>query len=423
MNILWVTNVAIPVASLLMKQKAQHFGGWLVSASSALAEQEEVKLSIAFPRKDIDNVQVYYGAGIKFYAFPSISEKSLTNQKTNSLFINILEEAKPDIVHIFGTEYAHTLSMVHACKEQNKKTVISIQGLVSIYAQHYMASLPPYVQSRVTLRNFLKQDNLKQQQKKFIRLGKLEIAALRQVKHIIGRTTWDRACSFHINPYARYHHCNEILRDEFYKHTWSLQQCENHSIFLSQASYPIKGLHYMLEAMPLILEHYPDSKLYVAGNNITKTATLKDKLKLSSYGKYIKELVKRFNLQKKVIFTGLLDEKKMCERYLKSHVFVCPSSIENSPNSLGEAMALGVPCVASNVGGVSDLLRHNEEGFLYQANAPYMLAHFVCEIFKDDNLALNFSKKAREYALFTHDSKTNTNRLIEIYNRILETRE
>ena len=221
-------------------------------------------------------------------------------------------------------------------------TIISIQGLVSIYARYYMACLPANVQNRFTIRDFIKQDNLKQQQSKFIKRGTLEIEALHEVKHFISRTTWDRACTYQINPDAKYHFCNETLRDECYKHTWDINRCEKHSIFVSQGIYPIKGLHFMLEAMPLILKFFPDTRLYVSGQNITKCYTFKEKLKMSSYGKYIRGLIKRSNLEKNIVFTGILDEKKICERYLKSNVFVWPSSIENSPSSLDEAMILGV---------------------------------------------------------------------------------
>ena len=118
-------------------------------------------------------------------------------------------------------------------------------------------------------------------------------------------------------------------------------------------------------------------------------------------------------------FTGILYEKQMCERHLKSHVFVCPSSIENSPNSLGEAMILGVPCVASDVGGVADMLKHQEEGFVYQADAPYMLAHFVCEVFADDEIALQISVNARKHAMRTHDPEKNLKALLSIYEQII----
>ena len=89
--------------------------------------------------------------------------------------------------------------------------------------------------------------------------------------------------------------------------------------------------------------------------------------------------------------------------------------MENGSNSLCEAQLVGTPCVASYVGGVPDMLRDKEEGFLYQHDAPYMLAYYVCEIFGNDELALKFSKNAKEHALKTHDRDENTRRLLEIY--------
>ena len=416
MNILLVTNISLPEASLLMNEKPTPFGGWFVSASTRLADEDSIELSIAFPKNGLRTVQILKGEKINYYAFPPVSEKDIKSNKQNKYLKWILDEANPDIVHIFGTEYAHILAFVNVCQKDN--VVISIQGLTSVISRHFMLGLPEKVQKRFTLRDFIKQDNLKQQQSKFINRGAIEIEALQKVKHIIGRTTWDRACTFQINPDAKYHFCNETLREEFYKHSWDINKCGKHSIFVSQGSYPIKGFHFMLEAMSLILKSFPDTKLYICGQNITKSDTLKEKLKMSSYGKYIKELIERYNLKKCVIFTGILDEKQICERYLKSNVFVCPSSIENSPNSLGEAMILGVPCVASDVGGITDLLQHKEEGFVYQSDAPYMLAHYVCEIFANDELALQFSKRARMHAIKTHNKEENIKRMMEIYREI-----
>lgn len=420
MKILWLTNVVLPQASLLMNEKATPLGGWLVNASVALAEYDDIELSIAFPKNGLSDLLVLDGARIKYYAFPPVSEKVLRANENNPYLKKILDEIRPDVVHIFGTEYAHTLAMVNACHEQKVKVVIAIQGLVSVCARHYRACLPSYVQNRFTIRDLLKQDNLKQQQGKFVKRGVYEIEALQKVKHVIGRTSWDRACTSQINPDARYHFCNETLRDEFYKHKWDINKCEKHSIFLSQASYPIKGLHFMLEAMPIIQKRFPDTKLYIGGNNITRIDTLKDKLKISSYGKYINVLIERFKLEKSVVFTGVLEEIKMCERHLKSHVFVSPSSIENESNSLSEAKIMGVPCVVSYVGGVTDRIEHGKDGFLYQHDAPYMLAHYVCEIFASNELALDFSKKAREHAMLTNDRKLNTKTLIAIYVDIFD---
>lgn len=415
MNILWLINIELPEVSVLLKEKENPWGGWLVNASADLAVQEGIQLSIAYPKFGLTNFLSLKGENIQFYAFPQIlhSDQGAINQSSH--LKKILEQSKPDIVHIFGTEFAHSLAMVNLCRELKIETIISIQGLLSVISRHYLNGLPERVVNRLTFRDFIKHDGLKQQQFKFRKRGLLEIKALQKVRHIIGRTTWDRACTSQINPEAIYHSCNETLRNEFYNHVWDINKCEKHTIFASQASYPVKGLHYLLEAMPLILKEFPDTKLYVAGHDITRTVTIKDKLKVSSYSKYIIELIDKIGLHDKVIFTGLLDESQMCDRYLKSHVFVSSSTIENSPNSLCEAMLLGVPCVASNVGGVPDLLRDKLDGFLYQSDAPYMLAYHVCQLFNDQNLALAISASARSRATITHNREINNNSLLKIY--------
>lgn len=134
----------------------------------------------------------------------------------------------------------------------------------------------------------------------------------------------------------------------------------------------------MLRAMPEILRAFPDAHLYVAGNDLTRTDSLYAKLKISSFSKYIKKLIVEYKLVNKVTFTGSLNEQQMKERFLKSNVFVSSSTIENSPNSLGEAMLLGMPCVSSDVGGVKNLMKHEEEGYVYQADAPIYVG-ILCE--------------------------------------------
>jgi glycosyltransferase involved in cell wall biosynthesis len=108
----------------------------------------------------------------------------------------------------------------------------------------------------------------------------------------------------------------------------------------------------------------------------------------------------------------------MCARFLKTHVFLCPSAIENSPNSVGEAMLLGVPVVSSDVGGVHNLVCNKKDGILYQKDKPEALKNAVLSIFDDDKLAMSLSSNARAHALKTHDPETNYQTLLEIYNEI-----
>jgi len=423
LKILWLINIPLPEASLLMGEKPSPFGGWLINASKDLSIQKDIKLSIAFPGNKASEFKELKGEKINYYPFTLIKESETKKIENNEFFKMIIDSVNPDIVHIYGTEMAHTLSMVNICNKMNISTVISIQGLVSIIEKHMYANLPIHVIYGKTFRNFIRNDNVNGLKRNFEVRGKNEVAAIKSVRNIVGRTTWDRACVREINSSARYFYCNETLREEFYKYQWDINKCEKNSVFLSQAQYPVKGLHYVLGALPLILKKFPDTKVYISGKDLTKSDFLKDKLLMTYYGKYIKKMIKRLGIEENVIFTGPLDETKMCQRYLNSHVFVCPSSIENSPNSLGEAMILGVPSVSSYVGGIPDMLNDKEDGFLYQHDASYMLAHYICEIFENDELALKFSQNSRRHALKTHDRTENTRRLIEIYKNILTKKE
>ncbi|MFK4785464.1 glycosyltransferase family 4 protein [Fusobacterium sp. MFO224] len=420
MKILWVVNIVMPEVANLLKEKVNPFGGWLVNSSKNLSEEEGIELTVAFPYKGIKKSLNLKGKKINYYPFKAFKDRDKNRIKKDEVLMEILKKEKPDIVHIYGTEFAHSLSMVNLCKLLDIKIIVSIQGLVSYCSQHMYANLPVDAIYGMTFRNFIRRDNVDGLKKLFYKRGIRETEVLNKVENVIGRTNWDRACSLQTNPKLNYYFCNEILRESFYKNTWNIEKCERNSIFLSQSQYSIKGLHHMVEALPIILKFFPNTKVYVGGKNIIKSSTLKDKILLTYYGKYIKNLIKKLGLKRNIIFTGLLNEKQMCKRYLKSHLFVCPSSIENSPNSLGEAMLLGVPCVASYVGGIPDILKDKEEGFLYQTDAPYMLAYYICKIFEDDELALKLSKNSKEHAEKTHSVILNTKRLIEIYKKLSE---
>ena len=93
-----------------------------------------------------------------------------------------------------------------------------------------MASIPYKVQKRYTIRDFIKRDNLNLQRKKFMIRGELEIKTIKNSKHIIGRTVWDKTCTKFMNPNAIYHFCNENLRGVFYNKRWSDVEHESYTI-------------------------------------------------------------------------------------------------------------------------------------------------------------------------------------------------
>lgn len=423
LTVLWVTNA--PTSRI-----ADHLGicgrettGWLTGYADALADRSDLRLTIAFPLLDgkervtgeIDGIRYASFHQGKLCGMLSVPVNRVTTLARRHLQ-QAIDETNPLVLHVFGTEYEHSLVAAKLFGRPSR-TLVHIQGLISAIADHYCSGLDPGVLTRFALSNIVR-GNILRQKKQFQVRGAMERELLRYVENVSGRTEWDEACVKLINRNIEYYLCNECLRQEFYCHSWEFSECEKHSLFISQASYPIKGFHFVIAALPRIVECFPDAHLYVAGNDFTNTRGLRSKLKISSYGLHIKDLIRRNKLEDRVTFTGFLNAKQMCQRYLKANVFVSASTIENSPNSLGEAMILGVPSVASDVGGVRSMFTHGADGFTYQYDDPNMLAHYVCRIFDDPGLATRLSRNARLHALSTHDKKRNAKTLMTIYRAI-----
>lgn len=361
-----------------------------------------------------DKMKVVDNLHIRYYLVPSCQNKyGKYDTHFEEYFRKIKQDYQPDIVHIHGTEYAHSLAWVKACGADN--VVVSMQGLVSVYSNYYYGGIGFWSLIRnLTIRDLLRNDSLFLQRSRMERRGRYEVELLKSVHHVIGRTSWDKSCAWAINDNLVYHFCNETLRQSFYGDIWSIDKCNRHAIFLSQGHYPIKGFHKMIEALPLVLKEYPDAEVYVAGNNFVSSSVLKR----NGFSNYVMRLLKRYKLSGKVHFLGPLSETEMKSQYLKSHVFVCPSAIENSPNSVGEAQLLGVPVVASYTGGTMDMVKDGETGFLYRFEETALLAYRICQLFADDNLCVHMSDKERVFAHHRHDATVNASTLINIYNNL-----
>ncbi len=415
MKILWLCNTLIPEIAEKLNIKNSKPESWITGIYNKIKNQN-IKVIYLFPENNKKIEQKIDKA--TFVSYFDKNSIKLLNLQINQ-FKNIINQQNPDIIHVFGTENLHTLAMIKAAESLNMldKTVINIQGLVSVIAKHYYAGLDNKTVHSYTFRDFVRHNNIYRQRLDFEWRGKYEEEVLGLARHVIGRTDWDKACVTRINPNINYHFCNETLRKPFYENSWDIEKCEKYSIFVSQSNYSIKGFHYMLEAMADIVKAYPDAQLYTTGTN-PLSLDFKQKIRQGYYSKYIGKLIKKYRLENNVTFLGYLDEEKMCDRFLKSNVFVCCSSIENSPNSVGEAMILGVPVVTSDVGGVKNMLIHEKEGYVYQPDAPYMLSYYIKKIFEDKDIALEFSENAKKHAKETHNEDKNFKELIRIYEEL-----
>jgi len=372
-----------------------------------MERREDIEIAVCCPIIDAWRAKDGICNGHKYYAFPFSDHEYRDCVKER--FRAILEDYTPDVIHIWGTEYPHTLAMADACQDMGllDRVVVNIQGLVSVYAQHYYANVPgEYIAMAVE-----GYPTIKEGRDDFIFRGKYEVEALRKIRHVIGRTDWDKACTEQINPEAKYHFCNETLRDAFYQHVgeWSYESCERHSIFVSQGEYPVKGLHYLLKAMPEVLRNYPDAHIYVSGTDITQSD---QQGKVRPYGQYLEMLVREGGLTGHITFLGSLSEQEMMEQYLRANVFVSASTVENESNSISEAVLIGCPVVYSLVGGVISREKMIG-GFGYQHDAEYMLSYYISKTFAQQNFSFN-----RETVQKVVNGVKNAETLCRIYQMI-----
>ncbi len=419
MKILWITNVPVGEHCKITGEKPV-VGGWLKSALEELREVDSIKLCVATTWK-VNTMEIVKDANIEYAIIPGglAFQYNHKNKKNIEWWKKLIQYFQPDIIHIHGTEFSLGRAIMQACPDN--KFVISIQGLCLGITRYYFAGLKiKDIFQNITLRDIIKRDTMFHAKRKFQKRAILEKQYLQKINNVIGRTTWDYVHCKLINPEINYYFCNESLRHEFYDKNWDIKKIIRHTIFVVQACYPIKGMHILLKAIFILKRNYPDVKLYIAGKDLVTAKSFIKKIKSLGYANYLRKLIIKYNLQDNLIFTGELDAEQMVTYYQKSHVFVCPSSIENSPNSLGEAQLIGTPCVASFAGGIPDMVNHYNTGLLYRFEEYEMLAYYIRCIFDNDNLAIKLSQNEKEVAKKRHNRQENTSQLLTIYRKIAD---
>lgn len=417
MKVLWLCNNAPGVVRSALSGKQESQVNWLDHVLQDLLDQG-ITLRI-----------LYRGSGAPgqidaqcSYAPVPETPAHIYQPQLEDRFRRELWDFQPDVIHSWGVEYHHALALVNAAEKEGmlSRMAASIQGLCCRIAPHYTDGLPTSALRSRTLRDIMRHDSILTQQAQYAQRGELEIEALRKLTHVIGRTDWDQANALNINPNITYHHCDETLRDVFYTDQWAYSRCRKHRIFASSCAYPVKGFHILLEALTIVRQQYPDTEIAVTGRSFL-AGDIKSLARQNGYEKYLRHLVKRNRLDGAVHFLGHLSAQDMKQAYLDANVFVLCSTMENSPNALGEAMLLGLPCVAAEVGGVSSLIG-SQEGILCAPVNPAAMAEGICRVFSMENQAEAMGAAARTRARKTHDPEQNMKDLMDIY-RLLSGKE
>lgn len=411
MKVLWFTNTPCN-ASYYYNDIIKDTGTWLATLDKEI--QTKVELTIVFFGSKYHKFKYYdsnYISIKKYNTMFDIIKKILNIENINYTqnFLKIINEIHPDIIHIHGTEGGF-LSLLD---KVNIPIVISIQGIVTVYHHKYYSGLnKEYVNKKNrnigSYKSLVLSDNFFRSYKILRKKRLLEEKYLKHAKYIIGRTKWDKRVTKILAPVSRYFHCDEIMRNEFYNNQWRKNETNIPlKLFTTSSNVYYKGIETIIECSNLLNNYGKDHKWYIAGVNIH-----------DSIIKVIKEYNKSLSFSS-VVFLGKCTGVQLISELLDSDMYIMPSHIENSPNSLCEAMLLGVPCIATYSGGTGSLVVDGISGVLIQDGDPWSMAGAIIETTLNYSKSVSMGLKAREIALQRHNRKKIVDDLINIYDLII----
>ena len=413
MKILWLVNIVMPELAVHLGETPSVFGGWLSGALDAVRAAGH-GLTICTTRENAQSLRFCPDLNTTYLLLPADAD-----------FAAVLAKEEPDLVHVWGTEFPQSHAMAMAADPE--KLIVTIQGSLEVIRKHTRAGIPERICRDTALHKLLRRlrkggQSIDLQKQSFEARAKLEVQTLRRAKYIHGGSTWGNRVAKHIHPDCTTLDANLILRDSFYAALrWNEAACEAHTIY-ALCTYPLKGFHRLLEAMPMILTRFPDAKILAPGQGLTRRPYTGPKKILMDaapdYQWYLQGLMDRHGLWDHVEFVSYLNEDQVQQQLRRANVFVSPSAMENQSTALGEAMLLGVPSVASRVGAMEEMIDDGADGFLYEFDDTEALADHICQIFDDQQLAREFSEQGRIHAARTYDRAKNCRDLLAMYERI-----
>lgn len=417
MKILWFTNTS----SLYDQGKHHYHGcGWIESLEELVRNKSEIELAIAFFHPN-DNYKVNNHRSI-YYPIKRARERKkpfravlknwhgkIENEDYRTDFIQIIEDFKPDVIHIFGTEG----SFAQIPEITSIPVIVHLQGLLNPIVNTYFpigySKFDFIFNCKYLLKNIIGSSPIFSH-KRFKAQAKREKKIFSELKHVCGRTEWDRQITLLFNPAIKYYHIDEVLRPVFYKQH-DLKQLNEHKKFtiLSTISPTIyKGIDVILKTAKLLTELTEfEFEWKVIG--LEESADL---LKLFEQ----KEKISHHSVNIKLL--GKVDSNRIVNEMLNADVFIHPSYIDNSPNSICEAQMLGLPVIACNVGGVSSLITNDVSGYLVPSNGIYEIVSHILSLKNNFDLRKRIGEKAQLKAKERHDRIDILNKLISVYSEI-----
>ncbi|GAB6282659.1 MAG: hypothetical protein STSR0008_14050 [Ignavibacterium sp.] len=392
MKVLWLAP--FPIKNLLPELKigreiGDHAASWIINLAEELAKQNDIELHIVTHSPVIPYSQELMKGNVIFhvikYSFPFSKYKGFPwylpldkltwyNGLSNKI-LHVINSIKPNIIHAHGTENVYAL----VTNKYNVPSIVSIQGIISEYFKvspsiSYLLQLP------------------------------IEKYAINKNKNFGCRTEWDKNIVHKYNKDAKIYYMPEAINPIFFEQKW--EPYNNLNILFVGYLSKRKGIEVLLNSVAIVKEQFPNVTVKIVGSVF------------GNYAKKLKSLTEYLKIEKNIIWLGQKQPEEIADLMAHSTLFVLPTFIDNSPNSLAEAMAVGIPSIASNVGGIPSMISNKKNGFLVEPKDQIALSNKIIYCLNNQKLLKDISKEAKQAAILKNYPSNVVNQTKKVYRDI-----
>jgi glycosyltransferase involved in cell wall biosynthesis len=170
----------------------------------------------------------------------------------------------------------------------------------------------------------------------------------------------------------------------------------------------IYGIDLALQALPVVQARFPGVRLLIAGSGPERTA--------------LQRLAEDLGVADRVEFRGRLARQEVAELYRQADLLLNPSRVDNSPNSIIEALGSALPVVSTRAGGIPQLVTDGETALLVDLDDPAALAAATLRVLEDDDLRDRLKTAGLEFSHRFHWDSVKRD-LLSTYQQVIETKK
>lgn len=409
MKVLYLSAISINAANI--GSHIYNGCGWIGALIKSITEKTDIQVGVSFfsrnainQKVNIDEVTFYINrepSSSRFDVITSLlSDRDEYDNKKLSAIEKVVADFNPDIIQVFGSE--DCLGLI--TERTTIPVIIHLQGVINSCLN---AFLPPTLcwrdypnialNSKHKLLRYFDKRNWSYNAKR-------EIDIFRSCKYFVGRTEWDKSVTAILSENAEYFHCWEIMREVFYDNS-SVRQLPKKLVLtstISNVSY--KGYDVILKTARILKDCCNvDFEWHIFGGVNNRFFERQFGVKASE----------------NIILRGVAAPDEIKNQILNSTAFVHLSYIDNSSNSVSEAMILGCPVIVTYVGGLTSMIENSKTGILVPANDPIATAYSIINLYQDSDLNIHIGDNAKAVALKRHNIDAIVNTMYNIYNQII----